>query len=446
MARISRIRQLAASVGLSVLFLIVYGWTNWFTAQRRDVGTLVFDWERFIPFVPWMIVPYMSIDLFFVAAPFVCRDNRELAALSKRIVAATLIAGLCFLLFPLRFAFPRPHADGWLGTGFEWFRAMDQPYNLLPSLHITFLTILADLYARHLRRPLRYASNFWFLLIGLSAVLTYQHHVMDVVAGFALGAYCLYFFPEFPTRLPVMKNRRVGSYYVMGTFASGALAVLFWPWGALLLRLTISLGLAAAAYLGSGPGIFRKGEGRLPWTTWWALGPVLLGHEISRVYYRRQCRAWNELTPRVLIGGVLNDGEAVALRERGVRAVLDLTAEFSERAPLRDRTYKNIPILDLTAPNLDQLDEMASFIQRESERGIVYVHCKAGYSRTAAAAGAYLLRSGVAKSTSQAVDLIRRVRPSVVIRPEVLAALQQFEVGDFSSRPASGFSNNEALP
>ena len=62
---IHRAKAFAASVGLSVLFLIVYGWCNWITAQRHDVGTLYFEWERFIPFVPLMIVPYMSIDLFF---------------------------------------------------------------------------------------------------------------------------------------------------------------------------------------------------------------------------------------------------------------------------------------------------------------------------------------------------------------------------------------------
>src|SRR5450631_181985 len=66
----STVKAFAASIGLSVLFVVVYGWCNWITAQRHDVGTLYFEWERFIPFVPLMIVPYLSIDLFFVAAPF----------------------------------------------------------------------------------------------------------------------------------------------------------------------------------------------------------------------------------------------------------------------------------------------------------------------------------------------------------------------------------------
>src|SRR4051812_2107112 len=246
MARTSRIGQVTASLGLSALFLVVYGWTNWFTAQRGNLPTLFFEWERSIPFVPLMIVPYMSIDLLFVAAPFLCGSNRELAAFSKRIAAAILIGGICFLLFPLRFAFERPHAAGWLGAFFDWFRGMDQPYNLLPSLHIALRTILAELYARHTRGILRHASNIWFVLIGLSAVLIYQHHFMDVVAGFALGVYCLYFFPESTARLPVMENRRVGFYYSIGAILVVVLAVSFWPWGALLLWPAIALTLAAA--------------------------------------------------------------------------------------------------------------------------------------------------------------------------------------------------------
>ena len=66
----SRIKALRASLGLSLLFLVVYGGCIWITARRHDVGVFYFAWERAIPFVPFMILPYMSIDVFFVAAPF----------------------------------------------------------------------------------------------------------------------------------------------------------------------------------------------------------------------------------------------------------------------------------------------------------------------------------------------------------------------------------------
>jgi protein-tyrosine phosphatase len=417
-----RAKALGASVGLSVLFLIVYGWCNWITAQRHDVGTLFFEWERHIPFVPLMIVPYMSIDLFFVAAPFLCRSDRELATISKRILVSIVVAGICFLLFPLRFAFERPQAGGWLGVAFDWFRGMDLPYNLLPSLHLAFRTILAQHYARHTRGLWRSASNIWFILIAVSTLLTYQHHFMDVVSGFALGVFCIYFIREPEPHPPVIANRRVGAYYVLGALAAVCFVLWLWPWGALLLWPAASLGIVATAYFGLGPIIFRKTDGRLHWSARLVLAPCLLGQWLSLLYYRRQCRPWDKVTPQVWIGRVLNDREAEEATHLGVTAVLDLTAEFSEAKPFRALVYRNVPILDLTAPSIEQLREMATFIDEETRRGVVYIHCKIGYSRTAAAAAAYLLQTGKAGGVAEAIAFLRQVRPAIVVRPEIVEA------------------------
>lgn len=184
---------MGAAVGLSALFLVVYGGCLWITAHRSDVGSFYFGWERAIPFVPWMILPYLSIDLFFIAAPFLFSSARDLNLFVRRMAAAIMVAGLCFLLLPLRFAFPRPHADGWLGWLFDWFRAMDAPLNLFPSLHAALVILLANAYARNLQGGTRFVVLGWFLLIGVSPLLTRQHHVIDIVGGFALAAGCLGF-------------------------------------------------------------------------------------------------------------------------------------------------------------------------------------------------------------------------------------------------------------
>lgn len=420
-----RLKAFGASIGLSLLFIAVYGWCNWITAQRPDVGTLYFEWERLIPFVPLMVVPYLSIDLFFVAAPFLCRDKRKLALFSKQIIAAIGVAGIFFLLFPLRFAFERPHVGGWIGVAFDWFQGMDKPYNLLPSLHIALLTILVQHYACHTQGLVRSASNLWFLLIGLSALLTYQHHFMDVVAGFALGVYCLYFIHEAAPRLPVTANHRIGLFYAAGAVIVGCLAVGFWPWGSLLLWPTIALGVVAAAYFGRGPVIFHKTDGRLHWSAQWVLAPCLIGQWVSLLWYGRHGRPWDKVTPEIWIGRVLNPREAAAVECLGVTAVLDLTAEFSEAKPFRTLTYRNIPILDLTAPSIEQLREMAAFIDEESRKGVVYIHCKIGYSRTASAAAAFLLQTGRADTVAEAIALLRRVRPAIIVRPEVISALSE---------------------
>jgi len=105
---VSRVKAVAVSAELSVLFLVVYSGCNWITGQRSHVGSFYFQWEHAIPFVPLMILPYMSIDLFFIAAPFLCRTEEELRIFSRRVVAAILIAGLCFFCFSRCVLLPAP--------------------------------------------------------------------------------------------------------------------------------------------------------------------------------------------------------------------------------------------------------------------------------------------------------------------------------------------------
>jgi protein-tyrosine phosphatase len=376
----------------------------------------------------------MSIDLFFVVAPFLCRTDRELRTFAKRIAAAIIVAGMCFLLFPLRFAFPRPQADGWLGAIFDWFRGMDAPYNLLPSLHAAFTLILLNVYFHHTRGLIRVAIMTWFVLIALSPVLTYQHHLIDILGGFALAGYCFYLFREPSHAPPFVVNRRIGSYYAAGAVVVLIMGAIFWPWGALLLWPAIALGIVAIAYFKAGPIVFRKTEGKLPWSTRFVLAPCLLGQYLSLLYYRSQCRSWDKVTPQIWIGGKLGCRSANEALCSGVVSVLDLSAEFSEAKAFRKISYRNIPVLDLTAPTQAQLMEISKFIGNHSRNGVVYVHCKIGYSRSAAAVAAYLLTSGKVKTAEEAFVMIRRVRPSVVIRPEVRSAMSEFEHRVRSSR------------
>jgi protein phosphatase len=157
------------------------------------------------------------------------------------------------------------------------------------------------------------------------------------------------------------------------------------------------------------------------------LAPCLLGQYLSLLYYRSQCRPWDKVTPQIWIGGKLGRRSANEAVRSGAVSVLDLSAEFSEAKPFRKINYRNIPILDLTAPTQAQLMEMSKFIANHSRNGAIYVHCKIGYSRSAAAVAAYLIMSGKGKTAEEAFAMIRHVRPSVVIRPEVRSALSEFE-------------------
>lgn len=411
------------AVVLSALFMLVYGAINWLTAQRTDVGMLFFEWERAIPFVPWLIVPYMSIDLFFVVAPFLCKSEQELKVFARRVMFAVLVAGVVFLLFPLKFAFVRPATDGWIGFLFNTLTSFDQPFNLLPSQHITLRTILAATYVRHAKGVWKLLAHVWFSLIGISTVLVYQHHVLDVVGGFAVAGLAFYLFSDSPRRLPYVPNYRIGWYYLGGFAAVAAIILMSGPPGALLLWPALSLLIAAAGYFKFGPSIYRKRpDGTIPLAAKLTLGPVLLGQYISLLFYKCQSRAYDQVSANVWIGRKLNNREASDAVQSGVTAVLDLTAEFGEAKAFRAVKYLNVPILDLSAPTREQLRLMAEFIDDESRRGIVYVHCKAGYSRSVAAVVAHLMESGICEGIDDAIQRVRSARPSVVIRPEIWRA------------------------
>ena len=184
--------------------------------------------------------------------------------------------------------------------------------------------------------------------------------------------------------------------------------------------------IATIGYFGFGPAIYRKTDGRFPLSTRLVLAPLLLGQKLSLRYYSRQCRAWDEAAPNVWIGRQLSDREAADAIRAGVIAVLDLTAEFSEAPPFLTTRYLNVPILDLTAPTHEQLDRCIAFIDDNARHGVVYVHCKIGYSRTAAVVGCYLLASRIAASADEAIARLRTARPSIIIRPEAIEALRDF--------------------
>jgi protein-tyrosine phosphatase len=192
--------------------------------------------------------------------------------------------------------------------------------------------------------------------------------------------------------------------------------VLVWP--------GLALAVVCAAYCGLGPAVFRKDGGRVSLFARVLLAPYTLGQRLSLAYYARQCRPWDEVSHGVWMGRKLTDKEAAEATRLGVTAVLDLTSEFSEARPFVSLAYRNIPVLDLTAPTLDQLAAATVFIREHAAQGTVYVHCKIGYSRSAAVVGAFLLESGICHSVNEAIARMRAARPPIIVRPEALAALR----------------------
>ncbi|RPI44176.1 MAG: hypothetical protein EHM59_13530, partial [Betaproteobacteria bacterium] len=175
---------------LLVLFVTLYGATNWISAQRLDRVRLWFDWELAIPLVPGMVWVYLSLLLSFFL-PMFALDEPRIHALCRRLAFATVVSGACFLVFPAELGFTRLAAVPGHESAFRLVHALDLPHNLAPSLHVSWSLVLLSSLRRGSPRWLRPGLDLWLGALIVSVLATHQHHVLDVAGGMlvAFAAY-----------------------------------------------------------------------------------------------------------------------------------------------------------------------------------------------------------------------------------------------------------------
>ncbi|PIP84103.1 MAG: hypothetical protein CO113_01690 [Elusimicrobia bacterium CG_4_9_14_3_um_filter_62_55] len=107
----------------------------------------------------------------------------------------------------------------------------------------------------------------------------------------------------------------------------------------------------------------------------------------------------------------------------GVSLVVDMTSEFSNPGYADGVTYVTVPTLDAFVPDAEPF--LAAAETAASWEGGVFVHCANGHGRSAAMAGAILLRRGIARSVAQAEAEIVRARPLAAWHPVQRAMLRR---------------------
>lgn len=400
---------------LGPFFFISYGLAGAWTAKLPHVPSFWYAWETQIPFLPWTIVPYMSIDAFYAVSLFLCATRAELDTHARRLLAATVISVAGFLLFPLQFDFVRPDTSGVYGALFDVLTGFDKPFNQAPSMHISLLLLLWLVYARHLRGLARWAMHLWFALIGMSVFTTFQHHVIDGLAGVIVGIACVYLFPDAPQSWKserLRPTKRLAGLYGAGALGCLVPAMLWGGWAWLLLWPAASLLLVAGAYRWWGVAAFQKSEGGHSWAARALLLPYQGAAWLSSRWWTRNANACAQVYPGIWIGRApgQNDWNVAPFA-----AVLDLTAELTPSRAALKRHYACVPMLDLVPPSSQQLARAVDALTRLRAHGPVLVHCALGYSRSASVVSAWLQRHGVASTPEAALSLVRKVRPQIVL-------------------------------
>jgi membrane-associated phospholipid phosphatase len=184
-------------LGISyIVFLIVYNLSGRYASNLTEVRSFVFQFEYHIPFLSWMIIPYMTSGLLFIVIFFLCSYREEFILLVKRINFITIVSGICFLVYPLRFSFVKPEVDSsFLHFFYQFLNVWDTNYNQAPSLHISYACVFWSVLRQELRGKWKGIAGIWLVIMGISTLTIYQHHLIDIIAALLLVCVTFIIFP-----------------------------------------------------------------------------------------------------------------------------------------------------------------------------------------------------------------------------------------------------------
>ncbi|KAK2913929.1 hypothetical protein QQF64_030256 [Cirrhinus molitorella] len=148
-------------------------------------------------------------------------------------------------------------------------------------------------------------------------------------------------------------------------------------------------------------------------------------------------RQWyNRVDPTVILGALpFRSMTEELVQQEKVRGVITMNEEYetkyfcnsTEEWQAVGVEQIRLSTVDLTGvPSLEHIHKGVDFALKHREQGTsVYIHCKAGRSRSATIAAAYLIRLHC-WSPEEACKILASVRPHVLVRSAQLDILQEY--------------------
>jgi len=179
------------TLGVALFFVVGY-----FAVGRADHSTVPLDLgtplDGLIPFVPASIWVYLWVFPAALIPLFVVRCPRLFRRTACAYAIAIAVSLCCFVLLPITSQHlradaatldPRRASDWAVALVY----ALDPPYNLFPSLHLSIVT-LAALSAWVAARRYGAIAFVGVVLVAVAVCTAKQHFVLDVLGGLALGS------------------------------------------------------------------------------------------------------------------------------------------------------------------------------------------------------------------------------------------------------------------
>ncbi|MEN4758967.1 phosphatase PAP2/dual specificity phosphatase family protein [Chryseobacterium sp. C39-AII1] len=422
----------------SFVFMMVYNYSAWHISKLENVPSFVFNLEKYIPFIPWTIIPYMTSGLFFCLVFFFCKTKEEIAILTKRMLFVTVIAGICFLLFPLKFSLNKPEINSSvLGIPFQFLKIFDSPFNQAPSLHIAYAFIFWSVF-RNLKRE-RIFLMIWLILLGISTLTTYQHHLIDVLAGGILTHISFIIFPYRKNDFQY-RNFQVANYYFLFSWIFLTITLLFnqfvakfdstFLWITLWIKLwiTFSIALIGYQYQKNNIHFLKDKNGNISILKKIFYAPYLLIYWIFWRFLRKNKKPI-EIISNIYISSKPNKQDLIDFNVNKNTFVYDLSAEIEETQQLKEETnYRSAPFLDIGSFDIDEtrklLTEITNNYHNLPKDGKILIHCTMGFTRSSVI-GILVMKNILSLSLEEAVTNMKTKNKNAIIHSYVLDFLKK---------------------
>ena len=186
------------TIFISIFFVIFYKGAEFYTYTVDTVPSYFMEWERNIPFLPIFMLPYMTSAPFFLVTIFLEKNENSLKLLMKRAIFLTVVSTTIFVIFPMKFYFPKPEiTNTTFKTLFYILGLLDSSFNQCPSLHVSFAFLSNIVYYREIKNTfLKYFLCVWGFLLAISIFFVYQHHFIDFVGGTLIFLITCIIFPR----------------------------------------------------------------------------------------------------------------------------------------------------------------------------------------------------------------------------------------------------------
>lgn len=143
-----------------------------------------------LSFWPWLVVPYYSyFPLLLFFSVLTIRDRRLTYEGVVGYLSIAAVAFLTFFFVPSRMLQPDISscaATSTLCGMLDSMYRLDNGFNILPSLHVAYSTLVWLFFRRYMPELRWYVGTLVFL-IALATVLLKRHYFVDIPAGVALA-------------------------------------------------------------------------------------------------------------------------------------------------------------------------------------------------------------------------------------------------------------------